>query len=105
MTDDEVRVYERALRQVMRIAMPDVPNDVADRLSLAEHGRLAALVVQLFTQTAALPKLTPPEPEAEPVGPARLRRLASRLTLAKSSPGSAASTGDGPPSGLASLSR
>jgi len=89
----------------MRIVMPDVPGDVVEQLSLAEHGRLAALVVQLFTQTAALPKIVPPEPEPQPVGPKRLRKLASRLILAKSSPDSAATTAGDQPAGLLSLNR
>ncbi len=82
--DDDVRVYEAAMRQVMTITMPDVPGDVVESLSLREHGRLCAFVLKLFTEgaqeTQTAPALPPPTPL--PAAPTRLRKLAGRLTSA-----------------------
>lgn len=100
-TDDDVKIYERAMREVMIIAMPDVPLAVVEQLSLREHGRLCAYVLQLFSQGATTP--TPPmnqeQPTPLPTGPTRLRRLADRLTLGKVSLDSADSTAEPPISG------
>lgn len=90
--DADYDAYDAALSEVTAIAMPDLPLNVLHRLSHTEHGKIAALVVTLFTRTGA--NLNPETPEEETVKPTRLRALAGRLTLVKPSPVSAATTED-----------
>lgn len=95
--DADYDAYEAALSEVTAIAMPDLPLNVLHLLSHTEHGRIAALVVTLFTRTGA--DLNPEQMPEETVKPARLRKLKEKLTLVKPSLGSADSMADTPADG------
>lgn len=86
LTEDDELIYIAALKQVMRITMPDVPEEVVNRLGLLEHGRLCALVISRFTRETTEEKETPaPAPVALPTAPVKLRKLRDQLASAKHS--------------------
>lgn len=92
LVDSDYDAYDAALSEVTSIAMPDVPLNVLHSMSPVMHGKVAAHLVRLFTQTG--PGMEPEMTEDEPIKPTRLRALKEKLTSAKSSPGSVGSTAD-----------
>lgn len=94
--DSDYDTYEAALSEVVAIAIPDLPLNVLHAMPYTLHGQIAALLVQLFTQTG---REIAAVQEEQSTRPARLRALKDRLTSAKSSRGYAGSTADDRASG------
>lgn len=89
--ESDYDAYEAALSEVVAIAMPDLPLNVLHNMPYTQHGQIAALLVQLFTQTGR--EMNPTRTD-EATAPTRLRALKERLTSAKPSPVSAVSMAD-----------
>ena len=77
-TQDDLDIYNMALRSLTKLAIPDIDDDTMSKLKPFDHGRIADTVITLFTNS----RTVAPEQEQRPTAPTRLRKLRERLISA-----------------------